>query len=227
VVVVTGATGGLGRAAVSAFAARGASVVVVGTNQARLDALMAELGLASERTVAYAADLREPGAVNQLAEAVERRFGRVDALLHLVGGWTGGKELAETDSADLNGMLDQHVWTTWHLLRAFVPRLLDNGWGRIAVVSSPSAVQPSGKGGAYAAAKAAEEALVLTAAQETKGRGVTANVVHVREIDEAHNRKTGSPAATPEEIVALLLYLCSDEGAKVSGARLPLTAETP
>lgn len=223
VVVITGATGGLGRAAASAFAARGASVVVVGTNQGRLDAQVGELGLPLERTLAHAGDLRDPSAVAALAEAVLARFGRVDALLHLVGGWTGGKELAATDAADLTEMLDQHVWTSWHLLRAFVPRLVAGGWGRILVVSSPAAVQPGAKGGPYAAAKAAEEALVLTVAQETRGTGVTANVVQVRSIDEEHKRAAGSSAATPEEIVAAMVYLCSDEGGRVSGARVPLT----
>ena len=225
VVVITGATGGLGRAAASALAARGARIVVVGTNQARLEALVGELGLDAGRTLAHAGDLRDAGAVRALAEAVHERFGRVDVLLHLVGGWTGGKEIAETDTADLTSMLDQHVWTTWHLLQAFVPRMATGSWGRIIAVSSPSALQPSGKSGPYAAAKSAEEALILTAAQETKGRGVTANVVQVRAIDEEHKRQPGSPAATPEEIVSLVLYLCSDEGGKISGARLPLTAE--
>ncbi|HEY3111041.1 MAG TPA: SDR family oxidoreductase [Chloroflexota bacterium] len=224
VVVVTGATGGLGRTAARAFAERGASLVVVGTNQARLAELVADLRLPVDRTLAHAADLRDEAAAGRLAQAVIDRFGRVDVLLQLVGGWVGGKELAETDSADLTAMLDQHVWTTWRLLQAFVPRLVAGRWGRVLVVSSPSAWQPAGKGGPYAAAKAAEEALLLTVAQETRGSGVTANVIQVRAIDEEHKRQPGSSAATPEEIVAGILYLCSDEGGIVSGARVPLTA---
>ena len=120
-------------------------------------------------------------------------------------------------------MLDQHVWTTWHLLRAFLPRMAAGGWGRVVVVSAPVTTQPAAKSAPYSAAKAAEEALVLTAAQESKGRGVTANVIHVRSIDEEHRCRPGSSAATPEEIVAAMLYLCSDEGGPVTGARVPLT----
>jgi NAD(P)-dependent dehydrogenase (short-subunit alcohol dehydrogenase family) len=223
VVVVTGATGGLGRAAARVFAERGASVVVVGTSRERLDALVAELGLAPGRTLAHAADLRDPAAAPGLAGAAIERFGRADVLLHLVGGWVGGKELAEAEAADRGEMLDQHVWTTWHLLRAFVPRLVAGGRGRVVVVSSPVVTHPTAKSGPYAAAKAAEEALVLGVGQETKGRGVTANVVQVRAIDEEHTRPAGSSAATPEEIVAAMLYLCSDEAARVTSSRLPLT----
>jgi NAD(P)-dependent dehydrogenase (short-subunit alcohol dehydrogenase family) len=225
-VVITGATGGLGRAAARAFAERGASLVVVGTSQERLDAVVAELGLPAARALAHRADLRDAAAAPALADATMARFGRLDVLLHLVGGWTGGKELVEAETADLAGMLDQHVWTTWHLLRAFLPRLIAGGWGRVVVVSAPVATQPAAKSGPYAAAKAAEEALVLTAAQESKGRGVTTNVVVVRSIDEEHARKPGSSAATPEEIVAVMLYLCSEEGGMVTGARLPLLGAT-
>jgi NAD(P)-dependent dehydrogenase (short-subunit alcohol dehydrogenase family) len=124
-------------------------------------------------------------------------------------------------------MLDQHVWTTWYLLQAFVPHLAASGRGRVIVVSTPMASRPAAKTGAYAAAKAAEEALILTLAQETKDQGVTANILQVRAIDIEHKReKEPSPAnaawATPEEIAAAMLYLCSDEAGVVNGARLPL-----
>jgi NAD(P)-dependent dehydrogenase (short-subunit alcohol dehydrogenase family) len=84
-----------------------------------------------------------------------------------------------------------------------------------------------GKVGAYAAAKAAEEALVLTVGEEAKDRGVTANVLQVRTIDTAHRRdRQPSPAnaswTTPEEFTAAILYLCSDAADTVNGARLPL-----
>ena len=86
--------------------------------------------------------------------------------------------------------------------------------GCLFVVSSPVTQAPAAKSSAYAAAKAAEEALVLTLAHETSGRGVTANVLQVRAIDAEHTR--------PEEIAAAMLYLCSAEAGRVNGVRLPL-----
>jgi NAD(P)-dependent dehydrogenase (short-subunit alcohol dehydrogenase family) len=226
VVVITGATGGLGRVVARAFAERGARLAVVSADQTRLDALVLDMGLPAERTLAQAADLRDGEAVRTAAEAVAERFGGADILLHLVGGWTGGKPLTEADPDDLRSMLDQHVWTTFHLLQAFVPQLAARGWGRIVVVSTPVATRPPAKMGAYAAAKAAEEALILTAARETKEHGVTANVLHVRAIDVEHAHEEASASwTTPEEITAAMLYLCSAEAGAVNGARLPLTGD--
>jgi len=227
VVVVTGATGGLGRVVVRALGERGARLALVSSDQSRLDALVDGLGLPAEQVFSGATDLRNAEAAASTASAVMERFGRADVLLHLVGGWTGGKKLADTPSDDLAAMLDQHVWTTFHVLRAFVPYLVAGGWGRVIVVSSPVAIRPSAKSGAYAAAKAAEEALVLTVAQEAKDRGVTANVLQVRTIDVAHRRdREPSPAnaswTTPEEITAAILYLCSDESAVINASRIRL-----
>ena len=99
--------------------------------------------------------------------------------------------------------------------------------GRIVVVSSPLASNPPAKMGPYVVGKAAQEALMLTIAKEVAGSGVTANVVQVRTIDAKHERDQ-SPSSknaswtTPEEITAAILYLCSEDGKVVNGARLPL-----
>src|SRR5919202_1537544 len=228
VVVITGATGGLGQVVARAFAEQGAMLAALSSSQARLDALGQELGLPSERWLAHAADLRDPASARGAAESVLRAFGHADILLHLVGGWVGGKELAATDAGDLTSMLDQHVWTTFHVLQAFTPHLAASGRGRIVVVSSPVASRPAAKSGVYAAAKAAEEALVLTLAQEARNKGVTANVLQVRAIDVQHKRDTEPSASnaswtTPEEIAAAMLYLCSPDAGMINGARLPLT----
>lgn len=218
VVVISGATGGLGRVTARIFGEQGASLALLSTSQDKLDSLARELDLPSERVLARAADLLDPDAVRDAAEAVTAKFGRVEALIHLVGGWTGGKTIAESDAEDFKFMLDQHAWTTIHLLQAFSPKLAANGWGRVIAVSSPSATRPSAKSGAYAAGKAAQETLLLTLADEFKGTDVTANIIQVSSIDV---KDTGK-GTSPEEIVAAMLYLCSDEAGKVNGTRLPL-----
>ncbi|HKY56135.1 MAG TPA: SDR family oxidoreductase, partial [Anaerolineales bacterium] len=135
VVVITGANGALGNKAAQSFAARGHSLVLVGTDQNKLDSLARELNLPDDRLLTIVADLRDRKAVHSAAEAVSAKFGRVDALLHLVGGWVGGKTLSEASAEDLESMLGQHVWTTFHLFQSFGPKLESNGWGRVMIVS--------------------------------------------------------------------------------------------
>ena len=227
-VVITGASGALGATLAQDAAAAGAQLALLERSADKADALAASLGLAADRTLTQAVDLSDPAATEAAAEAVVARFGRVDALLHLVGGWVGGKPLLQTDPGDLDSMLNQHVRTTFNALRAFTPHLQRNGWGRIVMVSTPQAARPGAKNSAYVAGKAGQEALVLTLAQELKGSGVTANLLLVTAVD-AKREKVSAPApgnaawSTPEELSAAVLFLLSDAAATINGARLPMT----
>ncbi len=218
VVVISGATGAAAVNAARAFAGQGAALALLSTNQAKLDALAIDLNLPSARLLTQAVDLRSPDDVRAAAVAVDSKFGRADILLHLVGGWTGGKTLADTPAQDLETMITQHVWTSFHLVQAFTPGMVRNGWGRVIVVSSPLATDPQIGMGAYAIGKAAEETLLLTLAQEVKESGVTANLIQVHSIDTTGKGK----GTSPDEISAAMLYLCSDLAARVNGARIPL-----
>jgi|SRR5215216_995576 len=219
-VVITGATGALGSKTAQAFGSRGHSLVLLDHDQTKLDTLIRELNLPEERLFASVVDLRDGDAVRSTAEAVSVKFGGVHALIHLVGGWVGGKTLVESSAEDLEFMLGQHVWTTFHLFQSFAPQLSKNGWGRVIIVSASTVPNPPGKTGIYTAAKAAQENLVLNLTAELKADGVTANIIQVRAIDVHATRKgTGT---TPDEIVAALMYLFSDEASKVNGARIPL-----
>lgn len=228
VVLITGATGGLGRVVAGTFAAAGARLGLLGRDRGRLDDLAADLHLGADRWAVAAADLRQaPEAVRAVAE-VAHRLGRVDAVLHLVGGWSGGTRIAELDPAEVSAMLDQHLWTTLHVARAVVPGMVERGWGRLIAVSTTVAAEGAAGMAAYAVAKAAEEALLRTLARESSGTGITANVLVVRKIDTGHERDSApSPRnatwTTPEELAGAMLYLCSDEASAINGARIPLT----
>jgi NAD(P)-dependent dehydrogenase (short-subunit alcohol dehydrogenase family) len=217
-ILITGATGALGNKTAQEFAARGHSLILLDHNQDRLDALASSLNLPAERLLASAVDLRDREAVRATAEVAAAKFGGVHALIHLIGGWVGGKTLVESEAKDLDFMLAQHVWTTFHLFQAFAPQLVQNAWGRVMIVSASTVPDPPGKTGIYTAAKAAQENLVLTLAAELKGNGVTANIIQVRAIDIENAGK----GTTPEEIVAAMLYLFSEEAARLNGVRLPL-----
>ncbi len=227
VAVITGATGGLGSALTRDLAARGARLALLDLDSARLEALTSGLSLPEERLLTRVVNLLDPAETRAAAEAVAARFGRLDILLHVVGGWTGGKTLLEAPAEDLTFMLNQHVWTSFNVVQAFVPHLVANGWGRVVMVTSPYAARPSAKGGPYAIGKAGQETLMLTLSQELKGTGVTANLVQAKTIDVKRQKVTAPTSenaawSTPEELSAAILYLLSDEAGAVNGAKIPL-----
>ena len=227
VTVISGATGGLGRVVAREFAEQGAKLVLVGTNAERLAQLVTELKLNPESYVTVVAELTQSGAAQEVLEAALAKFGRVDILFNFIGGWIAGKPVPEVPPEEVENMLAQHFWTSFNLAQAFIPHMLENHWGRYVVISTPGVGAPPANSLPYTTGKAAEETLMLTLAEELKHTGVTANVLRVRSIDVEHKREhEPSPKnaswTTPEEIVAALLYLCSDEANRVNGARIPL-----
>ena len=225
--VITGAGGGLGSILAHRLAALNVNLALLGRTADRLDALAAALDRPAGSVYALAVDLLNPAAAASAASQVAARFGHIDILLHLVGGWTGGKTLVEASPADLEMMINQHIWTSFNLVQAFVPHLVKNGWGRIIMVTSPSASAPSARGGPYAIGKAGQEALMLALSQELKDSGVTANLLQVKNLDVqrekySHPSTASAGWTTPEECSAAVQYLLSDEGGIVNGAKLPL-----
>ncbi len=225
VVVITGATGQLGPIVARAFASAGAKLALVGTNADDLLVLSNELGFPESRVFTIARDLMEEASAKALADSVIEHYGRADILLHLVGGYqSGGLKELETQTWDY--MLNLNLRTALNAIRAFLPFLTANGWGRIMTISSVVAERPSANSTAYAVAKAGLETLTLAVAQEVKDKGVTSNVIVIRSLETAETRAASSAKAAgwtkPEEVAALLVFLCSDEAGAINGARLPL-----
>ena len=231
VAFIAGATGGLGRAVAAALAADGLRLGLGGTDAERLAAVASDLGLADDRWVAAAGNVSTPDGARAAARAVTDRFGRIDVLVHAVGGFEAGTPLVDVDPANVQSMLDQHLWSTIHLVQAIVPGMAERGWGRIVAVATAAAVTAPAGSGPYAAAKGAQEILLRSLAKEVGGRGVTVNLVGVKTIDEKRERETAPSTknaswTTPDEIAATIRYLCSDEAAAINGARIPLDGRT-
>ncbi len=224
VAVITGAAGALGEVVSRRFAGEGARLVLLGRNTEPLNDLVSELNLTEDRYLVDGVDLTDPEATKAAGDRAAEKFDRVDILVHLVGGYSGGEKLVDVPTKELSSMLDQHVWTTFNVVQAFGPSIEASGSGRVVMVSNPYALSPRGKDAPYAAAKAAQEVMAQSLAQEFEGAGATANVILVRSIDADLERTASSKRTktTPEEITAAILYLCSDKAAMVNGARIPL-----
>ncbi len=230
-VIIAGAAGGLGSVASAAFAAAGANLALLGRDSGKLENLASNLDIPISQVLTLACDVASPQEVKAATDAILKKFKSLHILVNLVGGWIGGKTVFETKQEDLASMLDQHLFAAYTLIRAMVPHMLENKWGRVIAISSPNASRPPGKNSPYAIGKAAMEALMLSLAAELKGTGVTANLLLIRTIDVGHEREISPSKETwswtsPEEISATLLHLCSNEAGMINGARIPLYGET-
>ncbi|HET7702219.1 MAG TPA: SDR family NAD(P)-dependent oxidoreductase, partial [Candidatus Limnocylindrales bacterium] len=182
VAFIAGATGALGRAVASAFAADGLRLGLGGTDAGRLAAVASDLRLADDRWAAGVGNVSTADGAQAAARAVTERFGRIDILVHAVGGFEAGTPLVDVAPEGVQTQLDQHVWSTIHLVGATVPGMAERGWGRVVAVATAAAVNAPAGSGPYAAAKGAQEILLRSLAKEVGGRGVTVNLVAVRAI---------------------------------------------
>jgi NAD(P)-dependent dehydrogenase (short-subunit alcohol dehydrogenase family) len=227
VVLISGATGSLGSAVARTFAHTGARLVLTSRSADGLEQLVAVMGLPADDVMTLAADVTQPESVEHLVGAVVERMGAVDVLLNTVGGWSGGKTVGETTIEDWERMIALNLYSAFLLSRQVLPCMLEAGWGRIVHISSKVAVQPRAKQVAHNVSKMGVIALTEAIALETKGTGVTANVILPSIIDTLPNREMmpkSNPSrwVKPEEIAAMMHFLCSEAGAAINGARIPM-----
>ena len=220
VVLITGANGGLGAAVTNAFLEAGARVAGVSRKIRNSDFPHANF-------IGLSAELGSAAAARDMAAAVIAKWERIDALVHLVGAFTGGKSVAETEDAALEQMLKANVMAAFHMFRAVLPEMRARGAGRILAIGSHTAVDPQPMLGAYSASKAALVSLVRTVALENKDRGISANVILPGTMDTPINRAAmpdADPAkwVKPAQVASLLVHLASDQASQINGAVIPI-----
>lgn len=218
--LITGAKGGLGSHVTETFLAGGATTVGSDRNSRDAD-------FPNPHFAGIAADLTNSEAARNLADTVIRRFQRIDALVHVVGGFAGGQSIADTGDATWDKMLSLNLKSAINILRAVIPHMRLAKRGRIIAISSRQAVEPSANLSAYNASKAALVSLIRTAALENKDAGITANAVLPSTMNTAANRKADPGAdpskwVQPERVAALAAFLASDAGAQITGAAIPV-----
>ena len=227
VIVVAGAGGGLGPSVVRRLIEEGATIAATDISQDRLDQLGDDLVLSDQRYDGHSVDLLDEEATGKWASDLRERFGRVDALLHLVGGWRGGEPLKEAPLSDYEWLHDLLVRTVQHTTRAFWEALVASEHGRFVLISSSQAQRPEGTNASYAAAKAAAESWTLALADSFKETSATANVIVVNAILTPAMRaenpdKPFRTFTSADEIAEAICFVCSDAAAKMNGQRLSL-----
>jgi NAD(P)-dependent dehydrogenase (short-subunit alcohol dehydrogenase family) len=226
-IAIAGAGGGLGPVVAKRLADAGALLALADRHQEAADGVAEDLALPDDRVDPRAVDLLDEAAANDWAAQVEKRFGRVDGLLHLVGGYRGGEPIQSFDLADYELLHDLLVRTVQFTTRAFHAALSKSKHGRFVLVSAAAAQHPESTNAAYASAKAAAEAWTLALADSFARTKATANIIVVNAIETPAMREsapeTERPSFTPaEDLADAIAFVCSDSAARMNGQRLAL-----
>jgi NAD(P)-dependent dehydrogenase (short-subunit alcohol dehydrogenase family) len=217
VAVITGASGALGEWVTKAFLKAGAQVVGI-ARESRPPS-------ANIRWVA--GDLTSASGASAALDAAQGVHNRIDSLIHLAGGFSGGKVLADTEPEAFDAMFDANVRSAFLAIRAVIPHMRASGGGRIVLTASRAALEPAPQAALYAASKAALVSLARTVAAEEAKYGITANAVLPGTMDTDKNR-AAMPSADfskwvkPADVAALMVHLVSPAGAAITGAAIPV-----
>src|SRR5262245_57233166 len=179
-VVITGASGNLGRVVARQFAAAGANLILVGSHPERLKAAFAS---ATGKFRLVPADLLDRAQAQRMAAAARDAFGRIDVLCNIAGGFKMGEAVHEMSDETWQLMFDLNVRTLLNAVRAVVPLMIEAGGGKVVNVGAFAAREGAARMGAYIAAKSAVLRLTESMSAEMRGSGINVNCVLPTTID--------------------------------------------
>ena len=217
VVLITGATGGLGQSVTTVFSNAGATVVVAGRHAPKI---------LPDGVLGFTADVTDETEVQRLVTEVKNKTKRIDCLINLVGGFAMGR-LTETKASDWSKMLTMNLTAAFLLSRAVVPSMIEQGAGRVIHIGARAALDPFPGAAAYLVSKSGLIAMIRVLALELAGSGVNVNGVLPSIIDTPTNRQNMPDAdytewVKPESIAQLLVFLASDEAGSINGGLIPI-----
>jgi NAD(P)-dependent dehydrogenase (short-subunit alcohol dehydrogenase family) len=225
-VIVTGAAGNLGKAVANAFADLGVNLVLVDLQR---ESLASAFGSEDERRSLVPANLLEMAAATGVAQAALTRFGRIDVLCNIAGGFRMGETVHETSDENWNFLFDINTRTLLHAVRAVVPHMIAAGGGKIINVGAFAAQKGVAQMGAYTASKGTVIRMTEAMAAELREKNINVNCVLPTIIDTPENR-AAMPKANPAKWVApadlanVIVFLASDAARAVHGAAVPVTS---
>ena len=216
-VMITGAAGNLGRVVADVFSGSKANL-----------ALLDLKGRGDEQGLFIPTDLRDQKSVDAAAAKAIERFGRIDVLVNIAGGFRMGKPVHETLDEDWNFLFDVNVRTVLHTARAVVPPMLAAGGGRIINIGAFAAQRGAAQMGAYIASKSAVIRLTESMAAELRDKNINVNCVLPTVIDTPPNRSAMPKAdpkrwVAPQDLAKTIAFLASDDARAIHGAALPVT----
>jgi 3-oxoacyl-[acyl-carrier protein] reductase len=223
VALVTAASKGLGRASAQALAAEGVSVVITARGEAALEEAAAAIRAEGGEVHTVVADVTGTDVPARLVEETERRFGRLDILVANAGGPPPGRAL-EIDDEQIAAAVNANLVTSVRLIRASLPPMQAQGWGRICCITSYSIKQPIPTLALSNLARTGLWAWAKTAAAELFPSGVTLNLIApgLHATDRVRQLGGNLPASIgdPADFGRAVAFLCSQSAAYISGTAL-------
>ncbi len=223
-VVVTGAAGNLGRAVAAAFAQRGANLVLLDLQR---ESLQKSYGEETAQQMLVPVNLLEQEQVQAAVDAAVARFGRIDVLCNLAGGFRMGEAVHATQVTTWDWLMDLNARTLLHMARAVVPHMLAHGGGKIVNVGAASAQRGVAQMGAYCASKSSVIRLTEAMAGELREQNINVNCVLPTIIDTPQNRAAMPDAdaarwVAPQDLANVIVFLASSAARAVHGAAVPV-----
>ncbi|MGY4830310.1 SDR family NAD(P)-dependent oxidoreductase [Sphaerotilaceae bacterium SBD11-9] len=221
--ILTGAAGALGQAAARHLMAAGHRVALLDQDEARLKAVFG----APAEALPIAANVTSAESMAAAVQRVAQAFGRIDALVHIAGGFEMGEPVHGISRASWDRMMDLNAWSFVNVAQAVIPLMKRQGGGSVVAVTAHAAREGQALKGAYCAAKSALQRLVESLSQEVRADGIHVNSVAPTTLDTPANRQA-MPDADRSAWVALdaaahdIAFLALGTGSSVHGQHLRL-----
>jgi len=227
-IMITGAAGNLGRAVANVFHQLGGNLVLV---ERQIEGLQRAFGKDQERCALVAVDLLNQAQVKDAVESAASRFGRIDVLCNIAGGFRMGPPIHETPDQDWNFLFDLNTRSLLHAVRAVVPGMLAARGGKIVNIAANSAQKGVANMGAYCASKDVVIRMTEAMAAELRDSNINVNCVMPSIIDTPENRAAMPDAdfsrwVAPEALADVIAFLASDGARAIHGAALPVVGRS-
>jgi NAD(P)-dependent dehydrogenase (short-subunit alcohol dehydrogenase family) len=223
--LITGAAGNLGRALAAAFAAAGAGLTLLDHDDGKL---RAAYGHSDRQRVLVRTDLLDSGSIAKAVKTSLDRFGRIDVLCNIAGGFRMGQPVHQTSDETWSAMLDLNAKSVIYTARAVVPGMLATAHGKIVNIAASAGLTGKENMGAYSASKSAVIRLTESMAAELRDKGINVNCILPSIIDTPQNRAAMPKAdphrwVTPQALADVVLFLASERASAIHGAAIPVT----
>jgi NAD(P)-dependent dehydrogenase (short-subunit alcohol dehydrogenase family) len=223
VVLITGGTGALGRAVAQAFGTSNATTVVTYIIDEERERIKAKIKTIAELVKA---DITKEVQAKKLVSHVINTYDRIDVLVNVVGGYLGGKTVAELDETEWDKMMNMNLKSAFLVSKHVIPLMVSTKHRKMVHISSRTGLKSDGYDSAYSASKSGLIRLVESISEEVKEDGVNVNCILPSTIDTEANRKAMpnsdfSKWVKTEDLANLVLFLCSEEAKVINGAAIP------